>query len=213
MATESIRISAVIPASPSEIYSAWLDGEKHEELTGGGEASVEAHVGGRHTAWDGYIEGQILELEAPSRIVQSWRSLDFPPGSADSRLEILLTEVRGGAEITLVHTEIPEGQSADYEEGWVEHYFKPMRQFFGKRAPNGIAPDHATPRAVEAASAPRSKAKKKVKSSKAKPAPKKAAPKRVAAKKAAPKKTAAKKTAAKKAAPKKTKKPAPKKRR
>src|SRR4029079_17353790 len=48
MALESIRMSALIPGSADEIYTAWLDGARHGQFTGGA-ASVEAHVGGRHT--------------------------------------------------------------------------------------------------------------------------------------------------------------------
>jgi uncharacterized protein YndB with AHSA1/START domain len=133
MSLESIRVSAVIPASAERIYEAWLDSEEHSAFTGG-KATVESGVGGRHTAWDGYIEGQTLELEPARRIVQSWRSLDFPPDAQPSRVEVLFAEVPGGTEVTVVHTEIPVGQGEQYEEGWVDHYFKPMAQYFGVAA-------------------------------------------------------------------------------
>ncbi len=205
MATESIRISAVIPASPEELYSAWLDGEKHSEVTGGA-ATVEPRVGGRHTAWDGYIEGHILELEPASRIVQTWRSLDFPQGAADSKLEILFASAPGGAEVTLMHTDIPEGQGADYEEGWVEHYFKTLQKYFARPVPNGTAPAYARARDVKAPGKKRAAPAKKKKAAPAKkkaaPGKKKAAP---AKKKAAPAKKKKAAPAKKKAAPKKSK--------
>ncbi len=129
MALESIQGSAVIPARPERIFEAWLSSSEHSAFTGG-QATVEPRVGGRHTAWDGYIEGVNLALELGRRIVQSWRSSDFPDGSTDSRLEVLLEPANTGTKVTLVHTDIPEGQGRLYEQGWVDHYFTPMQEYF-----------------------------------------------------------------------------------
>jgi uncharacterized protein YndB with AHSA1/START domain len=129
---ESFEVSTVLPADPERIYKAWLDGREHGEFTGGA-AEVDPRVGGRFTAWDGYIEGKTLELEPFRRIVQAWRSSEFPEGSADSRLEVLLEKNRGGTRITIRHSAIPEGQGKDYEQGWKEHYFTPMKRYFASR--------------------------------------------------------------------------------
>src|SRR5512144_1592506 len=116
MATDSIRVSATIPASPERIYKAWLSGEDHAAMTGGA-AKIEPGVGGRFTAWDGYISGETLELSDGKKIVQAWRTAEVPEGSAPSKLEVLLEEVDGGTSVIFVHTEIPEGDGEKYEEG------------------------------------------------------------------------------------------------
>jgi uncharacterized protein YndB with AHSA1/START domain len=126
---DSFTVSDLIPASPERIYSAWLDATTHTAMTGGA-ATVEARVGGRFTAWDGYIEGTTLELSPGRKIVQAWRSADFPEGAGTSRLEIALEAADGGTRVTLHHTEIPAGQGGDYEQGWRDHYFAPMRKYF-----------------------------------------------------------------------------------
>jgi len=131
MPLESVRLKAVLPASADRIYAAWLDSGGHSRMTGG-KASVDPNVGGEYSAWDGYIEGKTLELEPGRRIVQSWRSSDFPLAAGDSRLEVHLLDVPGGCEITIIHNEIPEGQGAQYESGWRTHYLEPMRKYFGK---------------------------------------------------------------------------------
>ena len=128
--SESIELSHVIPASPNAIYEAWLNEDEHADMTGG-DAACDPRVGGRFTAWDGYIKGTILELEPHKRIVQSWRTVDFPEGAADSRLEVLLEPVQDGSLVTLRHTDIPDGQGAEVELGWVEYYFEPMLEYFG----------------------------------------------------------------------------------
>jgi len=140
---ESFEVSAILPAQPEQVYRAWLDSAAHAAFTGS-DAEVDARVGGRFTAWDGYIEGRTLELEPPPgilttvstrlRILQAWRTTEFPEGSPDSRLEVLLEKARGGTRITLRHSGIPAGQGAEYEKGWAEHYFNPMRRYFsGKK--------------------------------------------------------------------------------
>ena len=127
--SEKLSMSTVLAATPQRVFRAWLDSREHGAFTGGA-AEIDARVGGRFSAWDGYIEGTTLELEPPRRIVQFWRTTEFPEGSPDSRLEVLLEEVPEGARLTLVHTEIPDGQSESYRQGWEDYYFAPMRKYF-----------------------------------------------------------------------------------
>ena len=71
-------------------------------------------------------------MEPNRRIVQSWRTTEFPPESPDSHLEIVLEELEEGTRFTLYHTELPDGQGEQYREGWEEHYFAGMREYFYK---------------------------------------------------------------------------------
>ena len=131
MPLETVRVSGVLPATPDRIYAAWLDSREHSKMTGS-KAVVDPAIGGHHSAWDGYITGTNVELEPARRIVQTWRSTDFPLGSGDSHLDVHLRETPEGTEITIIHGEIPEGQGAQYEQGWREHYLEPMRKYFSK---------------------------------------------------------------------------------
>jgi activator of HSP90 ATPase len=124
-------ISAVIPANPSDIYSAWLSTAGHAAMTGN-PANVDGNVGGNFTAWDGYIFGSTLELEPGQRIVQAWRTSEFPDDAPDSRLEILFEDVPGGTKVTLIHSDMPEDQAGSYRQGWEDFYFKPMKEYFSK---------------------------------------------------------------------------------
>jgi activator of HSP90 ATPase len=127
--SETIQCSTNLPASPEHIYRAWLSSQEHGAFSGGA-AEINPALGGRFTAWDGYIEGTTLELEQNQRIVQAWRTSEFPAGSPDSHLEILLEAVEGGTRITLKHSQIPDGQGDSYAQGWADYYFKPMREYF-----------------------------------------------------------------------------------
>lgn len=122
-------LSEIIPAKPAEIYKAWLSSEGHTALTGN-PAKVDGNMGGEFSAWDGYIFGRTLELTPNQRIVQAWRTSEFPDDAPDSHLEVLLEEVEGGTKITLIHSDMPEDQVDSYRQGWEDFYFKPMKQYF-----------------------------------------------------------------------------------
>jgi uncharacterized protein YndB with AHSA1/START domain len=50
----AFEISAIFPASPGQLYTAWLDSAQHSAMTGGA-ADISAEPGATFTAWDGYI--------------------------------------------------------------------------------------------------------------------------------------------------------------
>ena len=124
-------VSTVLPATPEQVYKAWLSSAGHSAMTGS-KARVVARVGGSFTAWDGYITGRTTALEPYTRIVQDWRTSEFPEDAPDSEIEITLRPVRAGTKLTLTHRHIPEGQADSYESGWDESYFQPMRAYFEK---------------------------------------------------------------------------------
>ncbi len=139
MAKDTIKVTSLLPATPRDVYEAWLDSIVHARMTGGA-ASIDSSVGGRHSAWDGYIEGKTVELEPARRIVQTWRTTDFPADAEDSTIEIVLEAEDGQTRITIEHVDIPEGQGKGYESGWRDHYFRPMHEYFADRAADDAAP-------------------------------------------------------------------------
>ena len=130
---EKLQLTLQLPVTPAVIYTAWVTSNLHRDFTGGN-AIIDARNGGQFSAWDGYITGIILKLEPDQRIVQSWRTSDFHPMDPSSTLEVLLEPNENGTLLTLNHTEIPDGQSDQYEQGWKEFYFEPMLGYFSKVA-------------------------------------------------------------------------------
>jgi uncharacterized protein YndB with AHSA1/START domain len=125
---ENIKVSDIMPAPPERLYAAWLDPHEHTKMTGG-DATDEGD--GRFTAWDGYITGRTVSAVPHSKIVQAWRTSEFPDSAPDSVLTILFEAADGGTKVTFVHENIPEGQGDAYEQGWHEHYLTPMKAYFG----------------------------------------------------------------------------------
>lgn len=130
MATGTIRQTRFFEGvKPARIYAAMLDGKEHTKMTGGS-ATCDARVGGSFTAWDGYIEGEILELRPHSLIVQSWRTSEWPKDAPPSRLRWTFKAEGSGTRVTMSHTQVPLTQTESYRGGWVDFYWTPMLRYF-----------------------------------------------------------------------------------
>ena len=95
----------------------------------GAPARGSAELGGKFTAWGGYITAKNLKLIPGRRIVQAWRTTEFSTADPDSQIDVLLEKARGGTRLTLRHTNIPDGHMT-YNSGWREYYFEPMKAYF-----------------------------------------------------------------------------------
>ena len=133
MATESIRLSAQFPVDPKRLYDAWLSSEEHSAMTDT-PVVVDPVVGGRFDIAEGFATGETLWLDEGRRIVQSWRTKEFPEDAESSTVEVTFDEVPGGTLMTIVHANVPAEQRARYESGWNEFYLEPMRAHFGADA-------------------------------------------------------------------------------
>jgi len=137
---DAFQLEALVPAEPQRVFAAWMDGREHAAFTGGGEAVVEPWAGGRFIAWDGYIHGILLGVDEGRRIVQTWRTAEFPPESRDSRVVVEFEPARGGTRVIVRHSDLPPSHVKKYERGWNEHYLKPLVRYFAKGAKQKTPP-------------------------------------------------------------------------
>jgi activator of HSP90 ATPase len=128
---ERIKVSCTIPTSRYRLFKAWLSSKEHSNFTGG-KAKINPKIGGKISAWDSYITGKFVELIMNKKIVQTWRSSDFPDTSRDAMLTITFDKIDNGTKFTLIHTNIPDGQRESYKKGWKDFYFTPMKKYFGR---------------------------------------------------------------------------------
>jgi len=119
----------IFDAAPMDVYEALVDPARHSAFTGSA-ATGEPIEGGAFTAWDGYIEGRHERLVPGARIVQLWRTSQFPQTHPDSRLELeFRPEPEGKTRLRMTHSGVPRSQAKGYEKGWVEHYWVPLRDY------------------------------------------------------------------------------------
>jgi activator of HSP90 ATPase len=126
------KISITLPVSAKQLYAAWIDSRQHSDFTGY-PARIIPHAGGAFQAFDDYITGATLELEPGRRILQSWRTKDFPADAPDSLLEVTIAKFEKGSKLTLLHTNLPKDQVEQYKDRWKEYYFIPMKGFFSQK--------------------------------------------------------------------------------
>jgi uncharacterized protein YndB with AHSA1/START domain len=121
-------------APPDEVYRAYMLGPRHAEFTGG-PAEIDGRVGGAMSAWNGYITGEFLHIEEGRRIVQSWRTTEWPEGYDDSKLELTFTPTESGTRVTMVHSNVPSEQARRYDDGWKENYWEPLKKYLSWEQP------------------------------------------------------------------------------
>ncbi len=134
MALETVTIEQTqfLSAKPVEVYDAFVNPKKHSEFTGA-KATGEAVAGGEFTAYDGYISGTYAELVRARKIVQDWRTSEWPEGYPPSRLEFQFAPKDDGTEVTMTHSQVPAAQADAYRQGWVDYYWKPLEEHFSGR--------------------------------------------------------------------------------
>jgi uncharacterized protein YndB with AHSA1/START domain len=130
--TYAFELQCALPATPEEVYAAWLSSEAHSAMTGG-EAEMSDRIGAQVTAWDGYITGRNVELVAGRKIVQSWRTSRFDDNDPDSVIEVTLAPAPEGCLLKLRHSNVPDTHTSYENGGWRDNYFEPMRAYFAAR--------------------------------------------------------------------------------
>jgi activator of HSP90 ATPase len=134
-ATKTIRQVHFIAAKPVEVYDAYINERKHSVFTGG-KATCDPEVGGKFTAWDGYISGKNVELIKGRKIIQEWQTTEWPANYPPSILELSFKSKENGTELTMKHSKVPAGQVESYRQGWIDYYWKPMNDYFKKKKMN-----------------------------------------------------------------------------
>jgi activator of HSP90 ATPase len=125
-----IQQTVTFKASPHEVYEALMDSKKHAAFSGS-QASISREVGGEYSAYDGYITGRNLELVPDKKIVQTWRAVDWPEGHF-STVTFVLLPIPEGTRLNFAHADVPEGSEAEFEQGWVDNYWEPMKKMLEK---------------------------------------------------------------------------------
>jgi activator of HSP90 ATPase len=128
--SRTIQQSEVFKASPHVVYEALMDSATHAAFSGSA-ASISREVGGEFSAYNGFITGKNLELIPDRKIVQAWRAVDWPEGYF-STVTFLFIPIPEGTQLDFIHTGLPEGEEPAFEEGWIDNYWEPMKEYLEK---------------------------------------------------------------------------------
>jgi len=123
---KTIQQTVRFKASPEELFQTYLDSKKHAAVIGD-KVSISRKVGAAFSAFDGMLRGKNLLIVPNRLIVQSWRAKPWKKADLDSILILFFTKVRGGAQITLVHVNVPSYDYAGVKKGWPKYYWTPWK--------------------------------------------------------------------------------------
>jgi activator of HSP90 ATPase len=128
--SRAIHQTVTFKATPHEIYESLMDSKKHAAFTGGN-ARLSRQVGGNIMAYDDYITGRNIELVPDKKIVQDWRAVDWPAGWF-SRVTFEFVSVPEGTRLDFTHIDLPEGTEDEFEQGWIDNYWEPLKEYLEK---------------------------------------------------------------------------------
>ena len=123
-----VRIVRRLPASPSEVFDAWIDVESLKQWMCPGTSRVSAaeldpRVGGRFRIvmsderGDTEHTGEYRELRRPERLVFTW--ISKPTLDRETVVTIELRPVGKDTELTLTHERLPNDEARkSHQRGW-----------------------------------------------------------------------------------------------
>ncbi len=114
--------------TPERLYEIYMSPKEHGKMIRA-KVSIKNEEGMRFKAHDGWIIGKNLQLIPGKLIVQSWRGKDWRKNEMDSTLILKFCKVKGGAEISMVHANVPERYAKDIDQGWDQYYWKNMKEY------------------------------------------------------------------------------------
>ncbi len=126
---ETLTQKECLPARPSAVFKALTDPDV-QAAWAEAKATGEVAVGNRFTMFDEYICGRYLDLQPDRRILEEWRTTEWPSDSPPSMVEITLEEKGEATAITLVQSLIPPGHAESVRKEWINRYWKPLRAYF-----------------------------------------------------------------------------------
>jgi activator of HSP90 ATPase len=123
---KTIRQKHVIHAAPAEVYAA-ITNPFTIELWSGYPAVMEPTEGFEFSIFDGDISGKNISLVENEKLVQHWY---FGDVSDDSIVTIQLAPHEQGTRVNLEHTNVPDEDLDEFEEGWKVYYWGAIKDFF-----------------------------------------------------------------------------------
>ena len=123
---KTIKQKHFIKASPEEVYTA-ITNPFTIELWSGYPAVMEVREDFEFSLFDGDITGRNIRFIENELVVQQWYFGDRPE---ESVVTINLKLQEKGTKVTVEHTNVPDEDWEEFEEGWKIYYWGAIKSFF-----------------------------------------------------------------------------------
>jgi uncharacterized protein YndB with AHSA1/START domain len=126
--TKDIRHKVTLPATPAQVYAALMDEKRHARFTGA-PAAIGRRAGTAFTCYGSYITGITVELVPAKRIVQVWRSRNWPKGTYSLVTFKFFPLAGGKTRLDFSQVGVPANDYAEKNRGWRTHYWQPLKRY------------------------------------------------------------------------------------
>jgi activator of HSP90 ATPase len=128
MKTQDLHQTVKFAVPPATVYRALMNSRLHSRITAS-KAEIGARAGSPFSVWDGAIHGITLALAPNRRIVQAWRSKDWPVHH-HSIADFTFEPDGRGTRLVFAHCGIPVSDFKGVTVGWRVFYWNPMKELF-----------------------------------------------------------------------------------
>lgn len=125
---KTIKQIVKFKASPDTIYKLLVEPKEHKAFTKHAAKNTKK-IGGPFTSYSGFVRGINVDLAPGKRVVQAWRTKDFPVGIFSMATFNLKSKSKGTTELTLIHRGVPKELIPITEKAWRDYYWARMKAY------------------------------------------------------------------------------------
>lgn len=131
--TTTVTDNEEFRTTAAELYQTFTDPQRLAAFTRAPPKVFEgAKEGAKFELFGGNVSGEYLELEEPTKIVQSWRLDQWPTGHYSKlKIEFDQNDVDSVTTMRVEWTGVPIGQEEPTKRNWLEYYVKSIKRTFG----------------------------------------------------------------------------------
>ncbi|KAK3899865.1 activator of Hsp90 ATPase [Staphylotrichum tortipilum] len=131
--TTTVNDNEEFRTTAEELYKTFTDPQRIAAFTRAPPKVFEgAKKGGKFELFDGNVSGEYLELQEPTKIVQSWRLNQWPAGHYSKlQIEFDQNDVDAVTVMRVEWTGVPIGQEEVTKRNWLEYYVRSIKRTFG----------------------------------------------------------------------------------
>ncbi len=123
---KTLKQNHFINASPEEVFTA-ITNPLTIELWSGYPADMQLEEGAEFSIFEGDICGKNISFVENQQLVQEWY---FGDNDEQSVVTINLKPSSNGTHVELIHTNIPDEDYDNMEEGWRTYYWGAIKKYF-----------------------------------------------------------------------------------
>ena len=126
---KTIKQTYIINSSLEEVWKAFTD-PKYIDGWGGGPAKIDDKVGTKLGFWGGDIFGKNIEVIPLRKLKQEWFAGKW---NKPSIVTFTLTKEDDKVLVDLLHTDIPDNEAKDIEQGWKDYFLGPLKEYLERK--------------------------------------------------------------------------------